>query len=119
LNKYVRWGDTKNWEYSFDNIEYTNYESNNSQCAIGIDIGAALGLSITRIRFFPNVAWNIASNYLKDAQFQVSNDNSTWTNISNIDSMVHAGWNIIIPSDQTPYRYIRFNHNSTSKCMLA
>jgi hypothetical protein len=88
-------------------------------CSIGIDIGQDLGVSLTRIRYFPTTAWVIASNFIQGALFQVSNDNSTWTTISTIDSLVHAGWNIIMPENKAPYRYVRFSHDSTSKCRLA
>lgn len=116
---FVLFGDSKGSNLAFDNSQATNYQSNNSACFIGVDFGANLGISLTRIRYFPYAGWVLNSLYLPGGQFEVSQDNMTWTSIYTIDSMAHSGWNIIFPTDQNPYRYLRFTHNSTSQCMLA
>ena len=104
------WGDSSGWQAAFDKEPSTTYYSLNSPCSLGIDIGANLGIQLTRIRYFPNSTWNVASSYIKDAIFEVSNDNITYTNIGTVDQNVHAGWNSIMISDQNIYRYVRFSH---------
>lgn len=74
---------------------------------------------MTRVRYFPNPSWNIAYQYIKGGKFQVSNDNSSWTTIATVDQTVHAGWNSFMIKNPNIYRYIRFVHDSTSKCKLA
>lgn len=54
------------------------YDSGNSDCHFGVDIGQGLGVRLTRIRYFPNINWQIASSYMKGGQFKGSNDNSVW-----------------------------------------
>lgn len=79
-----------------------------------------MGIQLTRIRYFPNSTWNVASSYIKDAIFEVSNDNITYTNIGTVDQNVHAGWNSIMINDQNIYRYVRFSHtDGASYCSLA
>ena len=39
--------------------------------------------------------------------------------MATIIQTVHTGWNVILSTDQTPYRYLRFSHTSASKCSLA
>jgi hypothetical protein len=74
---------------------------------------------LTRIRYFPNPSWNIAYQFIKGAVIQVSNDNTTWTTIATVDQTVHAGWNSFMISDVNIYRYVRFQHNTNSKCNIA
>jgi len=108
-----------NASVSFDGLTSTFYSSPNTQCWIGLDAGVGLAASISRISFFPNLGWtNVASKILYST-FQGSNDQNTWKNLAIIDQTVHTGWNVFASSDTTPYRYIRFVHNSTSKCNLA
>jgi hypothetical protein len=104
---------------SFDGIVTTFYGSNNSPCYIGLDAGSGLQVSVSTINFFPNIQWPIAMYYILYASFQGSNDNTTWNNLAVIDQTVHTGWNVIKSTDNTPYRYIRFLHNSTSMCNIA
>lgn len=93
--------------------------SSGSTCFLGIDVGSELELSLTRIRFFPNSKWIIAANYLIGATIQASNDGVQYDTIASIDSTVHSGWNIVPFSLNQNYRYVRFVHDSTSKCELA
>jgi hypothetical protein len=44
---------------------------------------------------------------------------ATWNRLARVDQTVRSGWNILKSGDTTPYRYIRFSHNSTSACNLA
>lgn len=104
---------------TFDGLINTIYGSNNIQCWIGIDIGSGLYAIINRIRFFPFLMWANTANYTLYAEFQGSNDNITWTTLGVIDQTVHSGYNTIMSLSSSPFRYIRFNHNSTSKCNLA
>ena len=105
---------------AFDNLFGTIYTSpSTGNCFIGIDVGSDLLLELTRIRFFPNSRWTIASQYLVGATFQASNDNSSWTTIQTIDATVRSGWNILPFSLANKYRYYRFAHNVNSQCSLA
>ena len=118
MDEKVVWGDSEGWENAFDNEYGTSYSSDNAVCSIGIDIGENLGAYLTRIRFFPFAEWSIASNMITGGKFQVSNDNSSWSDIATIDQTVHAGWNTLMIVDQTIYRYVRFLHGSDSQCKL-
>lgn len=105
---------------AFDNLFGTVYTSPSvGDCFIGFDVGSDLVLELTRIRFFPNSRWTIASQYLVGATFQASNDNSSWTTFHTIDATVRSGWNILPFSLPNKYRYYRFAHNVSSQCSLA
>lgn len=119
LGNKVKWGDATGWQNAFDGQHSTIYGSNNAVCSVGVDIGVNLGVQITRIRYFPNPQWNIAYQYIKGANIQVSNDNTTWTTIATVDQTVHAGWNSFMISNTNIYRYVRFLHSSLSKCNIA
>ncbi len=119
LGDKTKWGDTAGWEAAFDSEHSTMYSSNKTSCNVGIDIGANLGVQLTRIRYFPNPSWNIAYQFIKGAQIQVSNDNTTWTTIATVDQTVHAGWNSFMITNTNIFRYIRFLHDSKSKCNIA
>lgn len=55
---------------AFDNLFGTVYTSPSlGNCYIGFDVGTDLLLELTRIRFFPNSRWTIASKYLVGASF--------------------------------------------------
>ena len=104
---------------AFDGLVNTFYGSTNSQCWIGMDAGAGLQASVSRVSFFPNLNWtNVASRILYSV-FEGSNDQTTWKTLAKVDQTVHTGWNVFSSVDTTPYRYIRFSHNSTSQCNLA
>lgn len=105
----------------FDQLMSTKYSSNSSTCYIGYDFGENEQALITKIRYFPNPLWKSAIAYIGGATVKVSNDGTTYTPILTIDSTTHTGWNVWRPA-ATPtqaYRYVRFEHNSTSKCELA
>lgn len=105
---------------AFDEFLGTVYTSTSTgNCFIGADVGAGLTLLPTRVRFFPNSKWIIASNYLLGATLDASNDNTNWVNLATVDSTVHSGWNIVPINTATKYRYLRFAHNTQSKCSLA
>ncbi len=97
----------------------TYVSSSASTCFVGVDIGSNLGVQITRIRYFPNPFWNIASLFLQGATVEVSNDNSTWSTIATVDQTVHAGWNSFIIKNSNIFRYVRFSHNNQSKCNIS
>ena len=103
----------------FDNDHKTIYNSTNAVCEIGVDMGANIGIYMTRIRYFPNPLWTIASNYIMGGKFQASNDNSTWTDIATIDQTAHAGWNTLMVLDQNVYQYVKFVHTDVSGCQIA
>ena len=87
-----------------------------------MDFGLHTIVDITQIRYIPNTDWSIASEKLQGAVFEGSNDGNLWIPIFNIDSnVVHSGWNHLkkIGSFSHEYRYVRFVHDSTSKCELA
>jgi hypothetical protein len=86
---------------------------------MGVDAGEGLGIQLSRIRYFPNYQWNIASLFVEGGRFEASNDNLTWVLLTKIDQTVHAGWNSIYPNNKNVYRYVRFVHDQTSKCGLA
>ena len=44
---------------------------------------------------------------------------SAWTTVATVDQTIHSGWNVLKSETTTPFRYIRFKHNSTSNCNLA
>lgn len=104
---------------AFDNTITSYYYSGNPQCWVGIDFGTLFAANVSRIRFYPTYYWSNAASYMLGAQFQGSNDKTNWTNISTIDSSVHTGWNIILPKTNTPFRYLRYLHNSTSQCLIS
>ena len=95
------------------------YSSSSSNCFVGFDFGEGRKVKVHRIRYFPYSKWVIASDYIKGATIEASNDNSNYDLLGTIDETVHSGWNSIIFTVTTPYRYIRISHNTASKCMLA
>ena len=111
--------NTSSVNNAFDELINTVYASPNTQCWIGLDAGAGLKASISRVTFFANLNWLNVAQYILYSSFQGSNDQTTWNNLTIIDQTVHSGWNTFASKDTTPYRYIRFLHNSTSKCSLA
>jgi len=113
------WGDAPGWESAFDNEYTTIYNSSNLACSVGVDIGESIGLQLTRVRYFPNPSWPIASEMIKGALIEVSNDNSTWKTLGTVDQSVHAGWNSKMITDTTIYRYVRFSHTNQSQCNIA
>ncbi len=115
----MTWGDAQGWESAFDNEFTTVYNSTNAACSVGIDIGANIGVQLTRIRYFPNPTWKIAADYIKGAVIEVSNDNTTWTKLGSADQSVHSGWNSIMVTDPKVYRYVKFSHTSKSGCSIA
>lgn len=104
---------------AFDNLITTIYGSPNAQCWLGVDAGPIQQISLTRIRFAGNPNWTNVANYTLYAVFQGSNDQTNWNTLAIVDQTVHIGWNTLVSNDSTPYRYIRFLHNSTSNCHLA
>lgn len=106
---------------AFDKLMSTYYSSSATTCYVGMDFGEYLTADISRIRYFPLRSWKSVGQYLSGATFKASNDNVTWTTLYTIDSTVHTGWNNWRPA--TPlaasYRYVKFEHNSTSSCQLA
>lgn len=105
---------------AFDGLQGTIYTSTSTgACFIGADVGSGLTLSLSRVRFFPNSKWIVASSYLIGATIQASNDQTNWVTLATIDSTVRSGWNIVQIDTSVTYRYIRFAHDSTSKCGLA
>jgi hypothetical protein len=103
-----------------DGLLSTIYSSSAATCYVGVDFGEYLRADITRIRYFPNRSWRAANAYILGATITASNDGTTWSTLFTVDSSVHTGWNIWRPSAAltTTYRYVRFEHNSTSKCQL-
>jgi hypothetical protein len=104
---------------AFDGLINTFYGSPNTQCWIGMDAGAGLQASVSRVSFFPNLNWANVANRILYSVFEGSNDETTWKTIAKVDQTVHTGWNVYHSADTTPFRYIRFSHNSTSGCNLA
>lgn len=104
---------------SFDGSLKTAYSSPNPQCWIGLDAGDGVQVSVSRISFFANLNWANVAQYILYSTFQGSNDNTNWVTLATVDQTVHSGWNVLASKDTTPYRYVRFLHNSTSQCGLA
>ena len=104
---------------AFDSVHGTVYSSSSTICYIGIDTGSEMVLNLTRIRFFPNSNWLIASDYFVGATLEASIDGINYNTLATIDSTVHSGWNIHPFALTTHYRYVRFAHNSNSRCKLA
>jgi len=104
---------------SFDGLVNTFYSSPNTECYIGLDAGVGVQASISRISFFPSLNWANVAQVILYSSFQGSNDQLKWDTLVTVDQTVHTGWNIFASNNITPYRYIRFVHNSTSKCSLA
>ena len=106
---------------AFDNMMFTKYASVNSVCYVGLDFGPYQQALVTSVRFYPNIIWKSVISFIKGATIRASNDGSTWDVLTTLDSTVHIGWNIWKPS--TPltqaYRYVVFQHNTTSGCGLA
>lgn len=107
-------------------LETTFPSASNTTCSIGIDIGEGLGVQLTRVRYFPNPAWNVAYAFIKGGVVQVSDDNITWSDVATmngisatIDETVHAGWNSFMITNTSTFRYVRFVHDQKSKCMLS
>ena len=78
-----------------------------------------MAVSVSRIRLFPNFNWENVGKKILHATIQGSNDMTSWNTLATIDQTIHSGWNVIKSVDTTPYRYIRFHHNSTSQCNIA
>ena len=109
-------------EKAFDKFTNTIYESDNDNCYVGLDVKAGMFVSINKIRYIPNPEWAVAASYLEGAMIQGSNDNQTWSLIFEVDiNNVHSGWNYWEKQSGTTheYRYIRFKHDSTSRCEIA
>ena len=53
------------------------------------------------------------------ATIEGSNDMSAWTVLATVDQTIHSGWNVLKSDVTTPFRYVRFHHNSTSMCNIA
>lgn len=104
-----------------DKLMSTYYSSSSAVCYIGVDFGAYLTADISRIRYFPLRDWRSVGQYLIGATFKASNDNVTWDTLYTVDSTVHTGWNIWRPATKlaASYRYVKFEHNTTSNCKLA
>jgi hypothetical protein len=110
---------TTNVKLAFDGLTTTNYGSTNAQCYLGVDAGSGVKVSANRFRFFPNLMWTNVGKIILQAEFQGSDDLSSWTTLAIVDQTVHTGWNVIKSNSSTPYRYLRFKHNSTSNCSIA
>ena len=82
-------------------------------------MGSDFNVQITRIRYFPDKSWPIPLKFLIDGVFQVSNDNSSWTDFYQIDNSVHTGWNSYLSQDTNTYKYVRFTNTLSSGCNLA
>ncbi len=112
------WADSLNEKKAFDGKHSSIYQSANATCYIGVDFG--IGVQISKITYFPNPNWDIASKYIKGGVFEASIDNSTWTLLATIDQTVHAGWNsFMINNNYNLYKHFRFRHTSDSGCKLA
>lgn len=111
---------TSTIDLAFDGLTTTNYESTtNSLCYLGVDAGSGLKISASRFRIFPNLQWTNVGKKILHAEFEGSDDLSTWNPLAKIDQTVHTGWNVIKSNSDTPYRYLRLRHNSTSNCSIA
>lgn len=53
----------------FDDNFQTGYKSSAAQCYVGFDVGTAVTLNLTKIRFFPNPTWANTAKYLTGAIF--------------------------------------------------
>lgn len=82
-----------------------------------MDAGLNLMLSVYRIKFFPKGSLS-ADKYI-GSSFEGSNDMTSWTTIVTLDQNVHGGWNTRESKITTPFRYLRYKHNSTTSCSLA
>jgi hypothetical protein len=104
-----------------DRDKNTIYNSLNSVCWIGLDVGTNLAVDLKSVRYFPNINWiNSVVSKLNQAVFEASNDMINWTKLGTVGSSVHSGWNTIEVEDSKPaFRYIRMKHNSTSQCNIA
>ncbi len=110
--------NTTNVTAAFDGIVTTIYGSANPSCWIGIDVGAGLQATVSRFRFFPFMSWDNTVNYALGAIFEGSNDQSNWTTMATFDQTVHSGWNVILSTVSTPFRYFRLRHTSQSQCNI-
>ena len=63
----------------FDGDVSTYYSSTNAQCWLGVDAGAGVALSVSRIRMFPSLAWKNVASMILYSTFEGSNDMTTWT----------------------------------------
>lgn len=106
---------------AYDKLMSTKYTSSAAACYIGLDFGASQQAHVTKVRFYPNPTWKSAIPYIKGAKISGSNDGTNWDTLTVLDSTVHTGWNIWKPESSltTYYRYVAFQHNSTSACNLA
>ncbi len=104
---------------SFDGLVNTYYGSSNAVCYLGLDTGSGLQVAVNRIRLFPSVDWANVGKKILQATVQGSNDMSTWTTLATVDQTIHSGWNVLKSLVSTPFRYVRFYHNSTSGCNIA
>lgn len=74
---------------------------------------------MSRIRFFSNFDWDNTAKKILGATFEGSNNGNNWTILATVDQTVHSGWNTLVSTITTPYRYVRFSHTSESQCSIA
>lgn len=103
-----------------DNKLSTVYESTNTNCFIGWDLGDKYKKNLFKILYHINKK-AVEPSTLVGGKFEGSTDNITYTVIAQIQANVTKGWNQWRTSQPLPtiYRYIRFSHNSTSSCRIS
>jgi len=81
--------------FAFDGIISSFYQSENSECFVGIDIGEGKLAKITKIKYFPYYMWARSSDYISGGVFEASVDGINFRKIGEIDQGVRSGWNSI------------------------
>ncbi len=104
------WGD---WLFSykeaaFDSDTATFYESPNATAAyVGADFGAGNEIMPVEILYHPTIGKDAALALLVGAEFQGSNDGTTWDTLATITSQPTVDWHSVFAYTSTAYRYIR------------
>lgn len=105
----------------FDNRYSTSYSSSSGAvCYVGLDLGARYKGYLFRARFYVNYRTTAPSNFI-GAKITGSADGISYNDIFTVDNTVKRGWNqwrLNAPLS-TIYRYLRFEHNSTSSCSIS
>lgn len=90
-------------------------------CSIGMGFKPGHVGLISQVKWFMGDITNGETAFLVDNLiFQGSQDNTTWTDIFNVDENVHEGWNYKTWTRETQqkYRFYRFQGNEAKICKM-
>lgn len=106
---------------AFDNKTLTVYESSNASCYLQLDLTSTddLEAMVTEVQVYPDYKILRPVEFFEGATIEYSSDGSIWQTLWTIDSSFHSGWNSHKPASPIYTRFVKFVHDSTSKCGLS